>query len=275
MRFYSKEDTRSFSQVDFIFIRTTQQEHIFRIRLNRPEKRNAFTPTMADEIAYALAYAHYREDVWCVIVEAEGPVFCAGADLNAFHDSSVDTKNTTMPKPRVSVTLGDAFLELVKPCIAQVEGAVLAGGFLLIAGCTFVVSVPDATYGLPEVKRGIWPMQVMASLLRILPPRKVLEICITGNSFSAEEALTMGLVTRVVEKAEIQAKVEELARQICQNAPLAIRVGMETINQLGEVPERRKHAFLKAQLEKILESDDAKEGISAFKEKRLPVWKGK
>ncbi|GAB3174676.1 enoyl-CoA hydratase/isomerase family protein [Telluribacter humicola] len=275
MRFYTREDIQSFSQIAFNYIRTAQDGHTFRITLNRPEKRNAFTPTMANEITYALAHAHYNDDVWCVVVDAEGPVFCAGADLNAFHDPTVDRTNDNLPAPRVPVTLGDAFADLSKPCIAQVEGAVLAGGFLIIAGCSFVVSVPEATFGLPEVKRGIWPMQVMASLLRIMPPRKVLEVCITGKSFSADEALTLGLVTQVAETTQIRNEVEGLVRQICQNAPLAIKVGMETFNQLFSIPEEEKHTFLKAQLDKVVQSEDAKEGIAAFKEKRQPHWKGK
>ncbi|WP_247236853.1 enoyl-CoA hydratase/isomerase family protein [Telluribacter sp. SYSU D00476] len=275
MRFYTKEDIQAFNQISFNYIKATQDGHVFRITLNRPVKRNAFTPTMAQEITYALAYAHYSDDVWCVVVDAEGPVFCAGADLNAFHDPTIDQANDGLPTPHVPITLGDAFADLSKPCIAQVEGAVLAGGFLIIAGCTFVVSVPEATFGLPEVKRGIWPMQVMASLLRIMPPRKVLEICITGKSFSADEALSLGLVTQVVENTQIKNEVAELARQICQNAPLAIKVGMETFNRLFSVPEEEKHTFLKAQLNKVVLSEDAKEGIAAFREKRQPNWKGK
>jgi methylglutaconyl-CoA hydratase len=275
MRFFTIEQSQLLPQVRFGFLEVQQVGPVLRIRLNRPDKRNAFTPVMADEIAYALAFAHYEPSVRCVVLDAAGPVFCAGADLSAFHDPTADVPNPTLPLPLLPVTLGDAFAEVLKPCIAQVEGPVLAGGFLLVAGCALVVSVPEATFGLPEVKRGIWPMQVMASLLRIMPPRKVLELCITGQSFPAEEAFRMGLVTRVVDKETIRQEVEDLAQQISQNAPLAIRIGLETFNQLAEVPASEQHGYLKAQLEKILESEDAKEGISAFREKRLPNWKGR
>ena len=274
MRFYTKEDVEGFDSIHFLYIETVLEGHIFRITLNRPEKRNAFTPTMAEEIIFALAFAHYSLEVRCVILDAAGPVFCAGADLNSFHDSTINIKNEILPKVREEVKLGDAFAQLLKPSIAQVEGNVLAGGFLLICGCTFVASVKEAEYSLPEVKRGIWPMQVMASLLPIIPQRKILEMAVTGKSYSAKEAFQLGLVTQIVEKEIIAEEVNKLANLICANAPLAIQTGMEVLQKLSAVPESEQHAYLKNQLEKLLLSEDAKEGTSAFKEKRKPVWKG-
>ncbi|WP_221394401.1 enoyl-CoA hydratase-related protein [Dyadobacter sp. NIV53] len=275
MRFYSKEDAGVFETVQFLYIRTILEDHVLRITLNRPEKRNAFTPTMAEEITFALAYAHYNQEVRCVIIDAEGPVFCAGADLNAFYNLDADIRNPTLPKIREEVKLGDAFDQLLKPSIAQVEGAVLAGGFLLICGCTFVISENEAAYGLPEVKRGIWPMQVMASLLSIIPKRKILEMAVTGKSYSAEEAFRLGLVTQIIEKEIIADEVNKLADIICANAPLAIQAGMEALQELSAISSSEQHTYLKNQLEELLASEDAKEGALAFKEKRQPVWKGK
>lgn len=275
MRFYTEEDIEVFEAVQFLYIKTILEGYIFRITLNRPEKRNAFTPTMAEEITFALAFAHYNQEVRCVILDAEGPIFCAGADLNAFHNTKANIINETLPKIREEVKLGDAFAQLLKPSIAQVEGPVLAGGFLLICGCTFVISIREAAYSLPEVKRGIWPMQVMASLISIIPQRKILEMAITGKSYLAEEAYQLGLVTQIIEKELIAEEVNKLADLICDNAPLAIRKGMETLQKLSAVQESEHHTYLKNQLEKLLLSEDAKEGASAFKEKRKPVWKGK
>jgi methylglutaconyl-CoA hydratase len=275
MRFYSREDSDLYDKVEFLFIQTELKGHVFYITLNRPEKRNAFTPTMAEEIAFALAYAHYNPDVRCVILSAIGTVFCAGADLIAFHNPEVDFKNETLPAIREEVKLGDAFAQLLKPSIAVVEGPVLAGGFLMICGCTFVLSVESATFGLPEVKRGIWPMQVMASLLQIMPPRKVLEMSITSRSYSAQEAANLGLVTGIFGKDTIKDEAQKLASLISSNAPYAISVGMEALQNLAEIPQSEQQTFLKKQLNKLLESEDAKEGTLAFKEKRNPVWKGK
>jgi methylglutaconyl-CoA hydratase len=275
MRFYTEEDVQKFSTVQFLYIKTSLSGHIFTITLSRPEKRNAFTPTMAEEITFALAYAHFNQEVRCIIVRAEGPVFCAGADLNAFHDSSANIKNLSLPEIREEVKLGDAFAQLLKPSIAQVEGPVLAGGFLIICGCTFVISSSNATFSLPEVKRGIWPMQVMASLVHIVPARKVLEMCITGKSYNAEEAFDLGLVTQISQSENIGNEVAALAEQIVQNAPLAIQMGMKTFQNLSEIPENQKQSYLKAQLDLLLQTEDAKEGTLAFKEKRKPNWIGK
>lgn len=275
MRFYTREDIQAFGTVRFLYIKTTWTGHIFTITLNRPEKRNAFTPTMAEEIVFALAYAHYQPEIRCVVIRAEGPVFCAGADLNAFHDPLANTANASLPRIREEARLGDAFAELVKPCIAQVEGPVLAGGFLIICGCTFVFSVPGATFGLPEVKRGIWPMQVMASLAPILPQRRILEMAITGRSYSAAEAFEMSLITHLVENDRIGAAVNALAEQIGNSAPLAVQSGMRSLQELKNIPHDEQHTFLKRELEQLLQTADAREGALAFKEKREPIWTGK
>jgi enoyl-CoA hydratase/carnithine racemase len=275
MRFYTEEDTKAFDNVRFLHIKTAKAGHLFTITLSRPEKRNAFTPTMAEEIIFALAYAHYEADIRCLVLKAEGPVFCAGADLNAFHDASANVVNPTLPTIREEARLGDAFNELLKPCIAQIEGPVLAGGFLMICGCTFVFSVPEATFSLPEVKRGIWPMQVMASLLPIMPQRKILEMSITSTAYSGKEALEMGLVTHLADKEKITKEVDTLAAQICNSAPLAIQSGMRSLQQLKNIPQNEQHTFLKSELDNLLQTEDAKEGALAFKEKREPVWKGK
>ncbi|MGV3603411.1 MAG: enoyl-CoA hydratase/isomerase family protein [Dyadobacter fermentans] len=275
MRFYTEEDIQAFDNVRFLHIKTAKAGHLFTITLARAEKRNAFTPTMAEEIVYALAYAHYQADVRCVVLKAEGPVFCAGADLNAFHDPAANRENVSLPRIHEEARMGDAFNELLKPCIAQVEGPVLAGGFLMICGCTFVFSVPEATFSLPEVKRGIWPMQVMASLAPILSERKILEMSITGKAYSAEEALGMGLITYLAEKERIAEEVSALANQICNSAPLAIQSGMRSLQELKKIPQNEQHTFLKGELDELLKTEDAKEGALAFKEKREPIWKGK
>lgn len=275
MRFYTEEDIRAFDNVRFLHIKTAKAGHLFTITLARPEKRNAFTPTMAEEIIFALAYAHYETDIRCVVLKAEGPVFCAGADLNAFHDASANTINPTLPAIGEEARLGDAFNELLKPCIAQIEGPVLAGGFLMICGCTFVFSVREATFSLPEVKRGIWPMQVMASLLPIMPERKILEMSITGKAYSGQEALEMGLITHLTDKDRIAAEVIALGTQICKSAPLAIQCGMRGLQKIQNLPQSEQHAFLKSELDKLLQTEDAREGALAFREKREPIWKGK
>ncbi len=275
MHFFDEEAILKYETVQFYYIKTRLDNHIFRLTLNRPEKRNAFTPTMAAEIAFAIAYANYNSAVRCVIIDAEGSVFCAGADLYAFHDPSFDFLNTMLPEAKEEVRLGDVFKNCFKPLIAQVAGAVFAGGFLIVAGCHFVYSVPDAKFGLPEVKRGIWPMQVMASLEGIIAPKKILEMAITGATYNALAMKEMGLVSETVDADDLKDSVELLAGTVVANAPLAINRGIKAFASYKQVPAMDQHRFLQQQLAKILASEDSLEGIAAFKEKRVPQWKGK
>ncbi|MCU0325520.1 MAG: enoyl-CoA hydratase-related protein [Spirosomaceae bacterium] len=269
--------------ISFTQILVEESKNVLTLKLNRPEKRNAFTPTMIAELAYALQYAQHNSEIWCVVLEAKGPVFCAGMDLNVFQNPDLDVKNDDLPNPTREITIGDAFMMLCKPSIAKVEGNVLAGGFLFVCGCTFVVATKNVEFGLPEVKRGIFPMQVMASLLRIMPQRKVLEMCVLGKNYTAKDAFEMGIVTHLIgsndnfalKHCSIDEFVDDLINEILQNAPFAITKGMEALNGLDSIEESEKHAFLINQLNQIRKSEDAQEGINAFREKRKPVWKNK
>ncbi len=274
-KYFTEEQLRHFNSTDWRYLKVHHDEYELEITLSRPEKRNAFTPLMVDEIAFALAYANTSDRIRCVVIRGEGPVFCAGADLMAFHDPTIDGTARSVPVPLQQVTLGDAFAGLYKPCVAQVEGAVLAGGFLIIAGCTFVYSIPEAGFGLPEVKRGLWPMQVMGALMAVVSPRKILEMCITGKSYTAQEACQMGLVTHLSGRENIQGDVRAMVETICGNAPLAIRNGIRAQRKLTTLPESEKYSWLREQLEVLVQSADAREGIAAFKEKRAPDWENR
>ena len=273
--YFSVTDIDQFPKVEFKFIKTKLEQQLFTITLSRSEKRNAFTPTMVKELAFALAYANHEADVWCIVIEAEGPVFCAGMDLNVFQNPALDTLNETLPQVEKEITLGNAFNSLSKPTIAKVKGNVLAGGFLIIGGCTFVIATKESQFGLPEVKRGIFPMQVMATLLKIMPQRKVLEMCILGKNYTAEEALQLGLVTHLSTQEEIESDTSTLITNILEAAPLAINKGIEAYHSLADIPESQQHAYLINILQQIKSSEDAQEGILAFKEKRKPIWKNK
>ncbi len=273
--FYTPEQLRTLPHIGLKYLKTSQSGHIFVITLNRPEKRNAFHGPMAEEIAFALGYANQEDTIRCVVIRAEGPVFCAGADLISFLNEDREDIPVSPPAPLRPVNLGEAFAMLNKPSIAQIEGPVYAGGFLILAGVTFAYAVPEAVFSLPEVKRGLWPMQVMASLKTILPIRKILEMCITARTYTAGEAMAMGLISSIVLKEMIEKEVTDLAREISGNAPLAISKGIEAFRSLSGQPSGPDYRALREKLEFLLQSEDAAEGIVAFKEKRDPVWKNR
>lgn len=271
---YTKEQVSSFKDQTFAFIEVEEKENTLSITLNRPDKRNAFHQPYLNEVAYALAYAHFNNSIWAVVFKANGAVFCAGADLKAFAGMEVDNEGSTIPAPSEIIIIGNEFKGLHKPCIAQVHGDVYAGGFLLLGGCTHVVAAENAKFGLPEVKRGIWPMQVMASLMPIMNARQMLDLCMRAKVLSAKEALELGIATQVVGLVELESTVELLVNDIKEQSPSAIRLGLQAYEELASVAKEEEHKYLHKMLMKVLSTNDAKEGLLAFREKRKAVWTG-
>ncbi len=271
--FFDLEDISIFHRVSFNFIKVQREAHVFTLTLARSEKRNAFTPTMIHEIAFALAYAESEKDIWCIVINAEGPVFCAGMDLKVFQNPSLDIFNIHLPKPIKEINLGDAFRYLTKPTLAKVEGSVFAGGFLILCGCTFVLALEHAEFSLPEVKRGLFPMQVISSLLQIMSYKKALQLCLLADTYSSREAKEMGLITTLCSPQSIQEELDKLIKKLCSHAPLAMSKGFETFKKLSSIPEEDRFSYMAKQLDELRNSIDAEEGIKAFQEKREPIWK--
>ena len=255
--------------MQYNFIKTRLENHRFYLTLARPEKRNAFTPTMVNEIYHAIQEANRNPEVRIVIVNAEGPVFCAGMDLKAFNDPSKDLPNPEIVN--IDISLGEVFHLLNKPSVALVEGNAYAGAFLILLECTYVFAQPQVMFALTEVTIGIFPFQVLHSLLRIMPQNKAMDLCISGTPFSAVKARELGIVYDFLE----EEKVEELINKITANAPLAISKGYEVMRKLPEIAEDKKFEYLLEVLQELKSSEDAQEGIKALFEKRKPVWKNR
>ena len=272
---YSKEQVSSLHEQTFTYLIVEEDDHVLNLTLNRPEKKNAMNPVFMNEIVYALTYAHYTPEIWMVVFRANGDIFTAGADLKAFSGAPQDEVDSTIPPPETMVVIGDAIGGLHKPCIAKVHANVYAGGFLLICGCTHVIAADSAQFSLPEVKRGIWPMQVMASLAPIMPARKLLDLCMRGKAVEANEALTLGLATQVVAADQLEDEVLSLVAELKTLSPSAIRLGLKAWDELKGIQENERHPFLLQMLGEILQTQDAAEGMMAFREKRKPEWKGK
>jgi len=271
--FYTEQQVKSIQNHQFAHVVYEQKEHIFTLTLNRPEKKNALNPLLMNEIAFLIAHAKFNRSVRVVILKANGTIFCAGADLKAFAGNDT-ISSSTVPEPAVPVKLGDVFAQLYKPCIAEVHASVYAGGFLLLGGCTHVIAVEQAEFGLPEVKRGLWPFQVMASLMPFMSARTLLDWCMRGRVLKAQEALKTGIVTQVVEAVNLASAVDELAQELALVAPLAVRKGLEAYQEMQRLSANEQHAYLHGMLQQLLTSEDAKEGLAAFAEKRTPNWSG-
>ena len=270
---YTVDQSLKLKEYNFAHILYEESDHVLTLTLNRPEKKNALNPVLFKEIAYALHYAHHSRDVWAVVIAAAGDVFCAGADLKAFAGQTEGTVST-VPEPAAEVVIGDVFNGLHKPCIARVHAPELAGGFLIICGCTHVVAADTATFSLPEVKRGLFPFQVMYSMLQIMPPRQVLDFCMRARTVGAAEAERIGLVSKSVAPDQLDAEVKALVDDILQYSPSGIRLGLEAYDDLKKLSGKEAHAHMKQMLTLALQTEDAAEGLMAFMEKRKPVWKG-
>lgn len=255
--------------MNYNFIKTAVDGHQFKLTLARPQKRNAFTPTMVNEIAHALEEAESDTNIRIIIIDAEGPVFCAGMDLKAFQNPENDEQNPQIENKDIS--LGAVFRNLNKPTIALLEGDVIAGGFLIILECTFVFAKEQVKFNLPEVKIGIFPFQVLESLLKVMPQNKALQLCIEGQAFDTQRAIELGIVYDFLDDLKIKNLIESLE----SNAPLATKSGFQALKALPQIQEKERFNFLLEELAKLRNSADAKEGIAAMFEKRKPVWKGR
>ncbi len=271
---FSIEQVQKFQEQKFAYLLVEVKNHVLCITLNRPDKKNAMNPVLLAELAFSLAYAHYNNDIWAIVLAANGDTFCAGADLKAFAGDNQEISVSTIPQPNGEILLGELFTQVHKPCIAKVHANVFAGGFLLVCGCTYVIASDKVNFSLPEVKRGIWPMQVMQSLMQIMSPRKAVQLCMLGEPFNAQEAMQWGIVTKVVDANNLDKEVETLTQSICKQSPSAIRMGLEAFDNMRSISTHEIHAYLKKMLGKVLQTQDAKEGLTAFKEKRAAVWTG-
>lgn len=271
MNFYTKEQVSTIHDETFAFIKVKEEDHVLTITLNRPEKKNALHPHMVNELAYAMQYAKLENQVWTVVIDAAGDVFCSGADLKAFM-GMVGEFDSSIQKPEGEVLIGELFNKVHKPVIARIHGDVFAGGFFFLAGSTYVVAVDDVKFGLPEVKRGLFPYQVMASLLKVMPARNVIDWCIRGYNLPVNRAEALGLVTHAVKKEKLDSTIDEIIAELKQNSPTAIRMGLEAFDHIQ--PAGEEHKYLMQMLQKTVSTKDGMEGVMAFKEKREPVWTG-
>lgn len=239
---------------------------IMTITLDRPEKKNALNNVMMDEINYALAYAKQEKAIRVVIFAANGDVFCAGADLSRTDSDS------NVPKLENSDDISLSLRHLYKPVICKIQGPVLAGALLIVANSTHALAINEATFSAPEIHRGLWPFMVMAGLFRVMPKRAGLDFIMRGKPIDSRKAEEWGLINESVKKEEIDKKVDKLAMELASLAPETMKFGLEAYEKQDSKSFDEALPYLKKQIAKCFEGEDAKEGISAFLEKRKPNW---
>ncbi|MDJ0489923.1 crotonase/enoyl-CoA hydratase family protein [Rhodococcus qingshengii] len=251
--------------------------HVMIITLNRPQARNAVNAEMCIRVGDALEDAEQDPDVRVVVLTGAGDkAFCAGADLKALARGE-----SVIPDGREKWGLaGYVSHAISKPTIAAVNGPALGGGTELVLASDLAVAADSASFGLPEVTRGLIAGAGGAfRLAAALPPTVAMELLLTGDPITAQQALGFHLVNRVVPAADVLSTALELAEKIAGNAPLAVqahkRIALQQTADGRRPTEEPGWAMTTDALPAIAYSEDAKEGPRAFAEKRVPVWQGK
>jgi methylglutaconyl-CoA hydratase len=216
MNIYTQEHISNLHKEHFAFLEVEENENVLTIRLARENRKNALHPQMLNEIAFAMQYAYFTKSIWAVVLEAKGNIFCAGGDLKAMA-GIIEPHDSTIPEPKKPLLFHDLFSTLHKPLIAKVTGDVYAGGFMFLAGATFVIASDNIKLALPEVKRGIFPMQVMAALLNVMPARKVIDWCVRGYQLPVQKAFEYGLVTEVCKPNMVDTAIQNILNELRQN----------------------------------------------------------
>ena len=241
------------------------------ITIDREERRNAINPDVIAGIHAAIDDAGRDTDVRAVVLTGAGrKAFCAGADLSrgtdVFSPEGLDEPTTDFGR------LARRVRELGIPVIARVNGACVAGGMGLMSLCDLAIAADHARFGLPEVKVGVFPLQVLVYLRRFVGARHVNELCLTGELISAARAYEIGLVNDVVPEAQLDERVEALLARLGAASPVAVRRGKVAIGQMDAMGFAEALSFAEAQIAILSRTGDAREGLAAFNEKRPARW---
>jgi methylglutaconyl-CoA hydratase len=240
--------------------------------LNRPEQHNALSPELGAALAAGLQALAADEAVRVIVLGGRGRSFCAGADIGAMRASAGATFDDNLIE---AGRLGDMFAalaELPQPVVARVHGNVFGGGVGLVCACDVAIATGDAVFALSEVRLGILPALISPYVIRRLGDRAARELMLTGERFGATRALQVGLLNDVVTPEELDAKVEERVLALLQGGPRAQRHIKRLLDQWADSTWEEYRAALPRTLAEVRAGDEAKEGLSAFFEKRKPGW---
>ncbi len=246
-----------------------QRGPVLWLTITREERRNAMSHGVLAGMAQAIQAAQGERSIRAIVVTGAGSkAFCAGADLQS---ANAFTTDYSEPHGHLAQLLRVAKASTI-PLVARVNGACMAGGMGLMSMCDMAVASSHAIFGLPEVKVGVFPAQVLAVLQHLIPRRVLVEMCITGEPLTSAQALQYGLVNHVDD--DVDAKLQWLLDRLLDKSPAAIRRGLYTMKKIEAMAFEESMSFTESQIALFTLTEDAKEGQKAFQEKRKPQWAG-
>jgi len=260
--------------VDYTALRYEIAEHVATITLDSPDTRNALSTEMLSQLIDAFGTARDDDDVRCVVLtSSHEKVFSAGGSLDQFA-ADVPLVHKHFATERFP-TLFKLIGQLGKPTICAANGHVLAGSLGIALACDLIVAKEGAGFGTPEINVGVFPFMIMALIYRNVPRKKTNELLLLGERLSAEEAYEAGIVNKVVSAEEFDAAVDEWAKKLASKSPVLMKLGKDAMYRQLDMPFDEALDFLRAQLSLAFATEDIKEGVNAFFEKREPQWTGR
>ncbi len=255
-------------------IRYEVAEHVATITLDSPDTRNAMSNELLSELLEAFGAARDDDEVRCVVLtSSHEKVFSAGGSLDQFSaDVPLVHKHFGTERfPALFKLIG----QLGKPTICAANGHVLAGSLGLALACDLIVAKDTAGFGTPEINVGVFPFMIMALIYRNVPRKKTNELLLLGDRLTAEEAREAGIVNKVVPAEEFDAAVDEWAKKLASKSPVLMKLGKDAMYRQMDMPFDEALDYLRSQLSLAFTTEDIKEGVTAFFEKREPNWTGR
>ena len=247
-------------------------DHIARITMNRPERRNALSLGLMQEMIACVREVGNNQDIHAVILAGAGPAFSAGHDLSEMTNRTVNEYRQIFD---TCVELMTTLQSIPQPVITEVHGIATAAGCQLVATCDLVVASEAAKFATPGVKIGLFCSTPMVALTRCIGRKRALEMLLTGKAIDAATAAEWGLVNHVVPAEQLQTATRELAQQIAAASPLTLGLGKQAFYSQIDLDQPKAYAYTKEVMSLNALAEDAQEGIGAFLEKRVPCWRGK